>query len=105
MLENICYYRRTTGATVILVSHSKDDIARIASRLIVFSDSRVVMDGTPEEVFSHADELKSLGLAVPMATDIALALKKRGIDIPNSIYTTGYLRKTLAAMRKGVGKC
>ena len=105
VLENICYYRRTTGATVILVSHSMDDIARIASRLIVFSDSRVVMDGTPEQVFSRADELKSLGLAVPMATDIALALKKRGIDIPESIYTTGYLRKTLISMHEGVEKC
>ena len=105
VLENICYYRRTTGATVILVSHSMDDIARIASRLIVFSDSHVVMDGTPEEVFSRADELKSLGLAVPMATDIALALKKRGIDIPESIYTTGYLRKTLISMHEGVEKC
>jgi energy-coupling factor transport system ATP-binding protein len=105
VLENIRYYRRTTGATIILVSHSMDDIARIASRLIVFSDSHVVMDGTPEEIFSRADELKELGLSVPMATDISLALKKRGICIPGSVYTTEYLRERLTELREGVEKC
>ena len=105
ILENICSYHRTTGATVLLVSHSMDDIARIASRLIVFSGGRAELDGTPAEVFSHADRLKDMGLAVPQATEIALALKKRGVDIDQSIYTINYLRKLLVSLRGEVGQC
>jgi len=105
ILENICSYHQTTGATVLLVSHSMDDIARIASRLVVFSHGHVALDGTPAEVFSHADELKDMGLAVPQATEIALALKKRGVDIEQSVYTINYLRKLLVSMRGEVGPC
>lgn len=105
LLENLCNYHQTTGATVLLVSHSMDDIARIASRLVVFSGGKVALDGTPAEVFSHAGELKDMGLAVPQATEIALALKKRGVDIDESIYTINYLRKLLVSLRGEVGKC
>lgn len=105
ILENICSYHQTTGATVLLVSHSMDDIARIASRLVVFSAGRAALDGTPAEVFSHAGELKDMGLAVPQATEIALALKKRGVDIEESIYTINYLRKLLVSLRGEVGQC
>ena len=99
ILKNICDYHRTTGATVLLVSHSMDDIARIASRLVVFSGGRVALDGTPAEVFDRAQELKDMGLTVPAATEISLALKKRGISLPDSIYTVGYLKKAIAALR------
>lgn len=105
ILENICYYHRSTGATVLLVSHSMDDIARIAGRLVVFSGGHVVLDGAPAEVFDHAEELKNMGLTVPMATEIALALRKRGVDIPESIYTINYLRKLLVSQRGEVGEC
>ncbi len=105
ILENICYYHRSTGATVLLVSHSMDDIARIAGRLIVFRNGRAVLDGTPAQVFDHAQELKDMGLTVPMATDIALALRRRAIDIPESIYTINYLRKLLVSMGEGDGRC
>ena len=99
ILKNICDYHRTTGATVLLVSHSMDDIARIASRLVVFSGGRAALDGTPAEVFGRAQELKDMGLTVPAATEISLALKKRGISLPDSIYTVGYLKKAIAALR------
>lgn len=105
ILENICYYRRTTGATVILISHSMDDIARIADRLVVFSDGKVAMDGTPAQVFDRAGELRSMGLTVPRATEIALALREKGIDIPESVYTINYLRKLLLAYREGGQPC
>ncbi len=105
ILENICYYHRSTGATVLLVSHSMDDIARIADRLIVFNSAHVVLDGTPAQVFDHAHELKDMGLTVPMATDIALALRARGIDISESIYTINYLRKQLISLREGESSC
>ena len=105
ILGNICYYQRTTGATVLLISHSMDDVARIASRLVVFNEGRIAMDGTPAEVFERAEELTAMGLAVPKATEIALALRRRGIDIPQSIYTTNYLRKMLINLREGDEQC
>ena len=105
ILANISYYQRTTGSTVILISHSMDDVARIASRLIVFSDGKVAMDGTPAEVFERAEELTAMGLTVPKATEIAMALRKRGVDIPQSIYTVNFLRKMLIKLREGDEQC
>jgi len=105
LMQNILAYRRETGCTVLLISHSMDDIARIATRLVVFHGGRVAMDGTPSEVFDRAEELKGMGLTVPAATEIALALRARGVRIPESIYTIHYLAKQLAALREGDGTC
>ena len=87
IMDNIRDYRERTGSTVIVVSHSMDDVARFTERLIVFDHSHVVMDGTPAEVFSQPEKLCGIGLAVPQATRIAMALKARGIALPESIYT------------------
>ena len=105
VLGNISYYQRTTGATVLLISHSMDDVARIASRLVVFNGGRIAMDGSPAEVFERAEELTAMGLTVPKATEIALALRRRGVEIPESIYTTNYLRKTLINLREEDESC
>jgi len=91
VLENICQYKEQTGSTVILVSHSMDDVARIADRLIVFNQGHIFMDGTPQEVFSHPQELTDIGLSVPEATAISMELKKRGVDLDRPIYTTQQL--------------
>ena len=87
ILDNICAYREKTGATVIIVSHNMDDVARIAERIIVFSHGRVVMDGSAGEVFSRAEELIGIGLSVPHATELAMALKKQRLPLPEGIYT------------------
>ena len=87
ILDNICAYREKTGATVIIVSHNMDDVARIAERIIVFSNGRVAMDGSAAEVFSRAEERMAIGLDVPKATALALALKKQGLKLPEGIYT------------------
>lgn len=100
LFRNIEDYRRETGSTVILVTHSMDDIARIADRLIVMNGGHVVMDGTPEEVFSRAEELTAIGLSVPMPTKIAMELKKLGVDITDAIYTTSYLRKAILKVKE-----
>ncbi len=105
VLGNISYYQRSTGATVLLISHSMDDVARIASRLVVFNEGRIAMDGSPAEVFERAEELTAMGLTVPKATEIALALRRRGVEIPDSIYTTNYLRKLLINLRKEDESC
>ena len=75
ILANISAFQRSTGAAVLLISHSMDDIARFARRLAVFHEGRLVMDDSPARVFDRADELKQMGLTVPMATEIALALR------------------------------
>ena len=101
VLKNICDYREKTGSTVILVSHSMDDVARLADRLIVFNKGRISLDGTPEEVFSHTDELLEIGLSVPAPTQLAAELKKNGIDIGRAVYTNEQLICALADMKKG----
>ena len=104
ILDNICAYREKTGATVIIVSHNMDDVARIAERIIVFSHGRVVMDGTAGEVFSRAQELIDIGLDVPHATATALALRKQGLPLPEGIYTHEQLLSAILEIR-GAAVC
>ena len=100
ILENICAYREKTGSTVIMVSHNMDDMARIAERLIVFSGGRVLMDGTPQEVFARPEILVEHSLAVPRATALAMELRRRGVKLEGSIYTHEQLK---AAVLKAGG--
>lgn len=89
---------------MIIVSHNMDDVARIAERIIVFSHGRIVMDGTAKEVFSRAEELVEIGLDVPHATELALALKKQGLPMPEGIYTHEQLLQAVLEL-KGVAAC
>ena len=100
IIRNILDYREQTGSTVLLVTHSMDDAARIADRLVVFHEGSIAMDGTPEEVFSRPAELTAMGLDVPQSAAIAQALRERGADIPGSIYTLEQLRAAVAALGK-----
>ncbi len=101
ILDNICNYREKTGATILIVSHSMDDVARIAGRIIVFDRGRVAMDGTPEEIFSHARDLSMIGLSIPKAAQLACALRDRGVPLPEGIYTRERLLEALLAIREG----
>ena len=101
ILQNICEYREKSGSTVILVSHSMDDVARIADRLVVFSKGSSLMEGTPEEVFSHPDELTEVGLSVPEPTSIAMALREKGVDLGSAIYTTDQLVSAITRWKGG----
>lgn len=105
ILDNICDYRDKTGSTVVIVSHSMEDVARLADRLIVFNGGHIEFDGTPKEVFSHPEELKAIGLDVPAATELAMALRKRGIKLPESIYTSEQLLCALKSLKGGAAKC
>lgn len=105
ILENICDYRKKTGSTVILVSHSMDDVARLADRLVVFNKGHIRFDGTPEEIFSKPDELKAIGLDVPAPTEIASALRARGVDIEGSIYTGEQLLEAVLKLGGGAAEC
>ena len=105
ILQNITDYRRETGSTVLLVTHSMDDAAKIAGRLIVFHEGSVAMDGTPEEVFSRQQELIGMGLDVPQSAAIADALRARGVKRPKSIYTLDSLREAVLGLAEGVPQC
>ena len=105
ILKNICDYREKTGSTVILVSHSMDDVARLADRLIVFNRGSILLDGSPDEVFSRPEELKAVGLDVPAPTEIASALRQRGLALEGAIYTQKQLIDAVLKLREGAGKC
>ena len=104
ILETICDYREKTGSTVVIVSHSMDDVARIADRLIVFNHGSIRFDGTPEEVFSNPKELSDIGLSVPAPTQIAAALREQGIEVEDSVYTNEQMLAALLQLKKEAGR-
>ena len=104
ILDNICDYRKKTGSTVIIVSHNMDDAARLADRIVVFDHGTIAMDGSPEQVFSRPEELTAIGLSVPHAAAIAMALRQRGVKLEGSIYTHEQL-KAAVIRAKEAGRC
>ena len=105
LMANIRDYHRNKGKTIILVSHSIDEIARNVDRILVLKNAHVLMQGTPAEVFARGEELLSAGLDVPQITRIAMELKRRGVDIDPAVYTVEALERQLLALRKGGTGC
>ena len=101
IIKNILDYREKTGSTVLLVTHSMDDAARIADRIVVFDRGRVAMDGRPAEVFSRSAELTAMGLDVPQPAAIAARLRALGLELPASVYTLEQLKAALLPLGKG----
>lgn len=101
MLENIRRYHREKGTTVVMVSHSMDEVAENVDRIVVLANAGVVMSGTPHEVFSRAQELIDVGLNVPQVTQVAMALVKQGVSIDPAVYTVAALRDALLALEGG----
>ncbi len=87
LINLIKNYRKQTGSTVIIVSHSMEDIAEMADRVIVMNKSSVAMQGSVDEVYSRGDELRAMGLNVPEITEIFAKLRAKGIDVPSNVYT------------------
>ncbi len=102
ILDNIQSYRKAKNATIMMVSHSMEDVARLTDRLLVLSGSSLVMDGTPEEVFVHAEQLVQMGLSIPQVTKVFLHLRHMGLDVPN-VYTIEQAVQALQNIRGG--KC
>ena len=105
LMANIRDYHVNHGGTVILVSHSMDEIAQNVQRIIVLRSAGILMDGTPAEVFAHGEELLAAGLEVPQITRVAMALHRRGVDIDPAVYTVEALHRQLLELRKGGGVC
>ena len=101
LLGNIRRYREESGSTVLLVSHSMDEVAELAERIIVFDRGHVALDGTPAEVFAQAGRLTEIGLNVPRAAEIAAALRRRGLAVPEGMFTHEQLLKALLRLREG----
>ncbi len=104
ILQMLREYHEKRGSTVVLVSHSMEEIARNAQRIIVLSGGGVCMEGTPAEVFARADELEAVGLDVPQSTKIAAALRRRGMAVEGSIFTVDALERAILP-KKEVGSC
>ncbi len=101
ILGNIEAYRKAKNATIMMVSHSMEDVARLTDRLLVMNGSRLAMDGTPAEVFTHAEELVEMGLNIPQVTQVFLHLRQMGLEVDN-VYTIDQAVIQLKAMKGGV---
>ena len=96
ILQNINDYRKAKNATVMMVSHSMADVARLTDRLLVMNGAKLQMDGTPGEVFTHAEELLDMGLDIPEVTQVFLHLQKMGLPV-EPVYT---VEQAVAQLKK-----
>ena len=102
ILRQIRTYHEEKGTTVILVSHSMEEIAQNVDRIVVLKGGNTYMDGTPRQVFARAEELEAVGLDVPQVTRVAMALRRRGVAIDAAVYTVEELKAALLRLRGGV---
>jgi energy-coupling factor transport system ATP-binding protein len=102
ILSNIESYRKAKNATIMMVSHSMNDVARLTDRLIVMNKAHLAMDGTPEQVFTRAEELLQMGLDIPELTQVFLQLRQLGLDVP-AVYTMEQAVDALVKLRKEAG--
>ena len=100
ILENIETYRKTKNATIMMVSHSMNDVARLTDRLLVLCGSKIAMDGPPTEVFTRADELLEMGLDIPDITRVFLRLKQMGLNV-EPVYTMEQAVETIKKLKEG----
>ena len=101
ILRNIEAYRQAKNATIMMVSHSMNDVAKLTDRLLVLNDAGLAMDGTPREVFAHAQALLDMGLDIPEVTRVFLKLQQLGLDV-EPVYTLEQAVETLKNLKGGV---
>ena len=95
-----------SGTTIVMVSHSMDDVASLAERVIVMNHGKVVMDGVPRDVFSRGEELRSIGLDVPAAVQLADKLRARGFNVPQGVYRVEEIKAVIEEIiGKGAASC
>ncbi len=105
ILENIRTYHQEKNACVILVSHSMEEVAREAERLVVIDHGHIPFSGPPADVFAHGPELEQMGLGVPAMTRVFARLRSLGVDVPASVYTVEQARDAvLSALKRGGGR-
>ena len=102
ILSNIEKYRQAKNATIMMVSHSMNDVARLTERLLVMNGSRLAMDAPPAEVFARAQELLDMGLDIPDVTQVFLRLQQMGLDV-KPVYTIEQALQTIRKLKEGNG--
>lgn len=100
ILGNIQSYSKAKNATIMMVSHSMEDVARLTDRLLVMNGSKLAMDAPPAQVFTHAEELTQMGLNIPQVTQVFLELKKLGLDVKN-VYTIDQAAAEIRRLKGG----
>ena len=100
ILGNIQAYRKAKNATIMMVSHSMEDVARLTDRLLVMNGSKLAMDAPPAQVFIHAEKLTQMGLSIPQVTQVFLELKKLGLDVKN-VYTIDQAVTEIKRLKEG----
>ena len=105
ILENIREYHRAQNATIIMVSHSMEEMARTVDRLVVVNDGKIALEGAPSQVFQHGPELERMGLGIPQVTRVFNRLRAMGVDVASSVYTIEQAKAAIldALAKKGVG--
>lgn len=101
VLELIKEYRKLTGSTVIIISHSMEDVAKIATKVLVMNQGTAAMFGTVDEVYSHHEDLVNMGLNIPQITSLFVKLKEKGYNVRTNIYSVEEGRKELLSLLKG----
>ncbi len=104
ILKMITDYRKTTGSTVLVVSHSMEDISKISTKVLVMNESHLAYYDTVDAVFSHAEDLKNMGLNIPQLTELFLKLKEKGYDVSTDVYTMEKAESELLVLLKGGDK-
>ncbi len=103
ILSYIKKYREQTGSTVLVVSHSMEDISKIATKVLVMNKSQLAFYDTVENVFEHSEELKDMGLNIPQLTRLFLMLKEKGYDVPINVYTCEKAKQEILKLLSGEG--
>ncbi|NMA38228.1 MAG: energy-coupling factor transporter ATPase [Papillibacter sp.] len=101
IIANIVNYHKVKNNTVIFITHSMEDIARLADRLVVFSEGSIIMDGPPKAVFTRVKELSDIGLDVPTVTRVMMRLKSMGLDVDETCYTVEQAISSLLKLKGG----
>lgn len=106
ILSNIKAYHDAKNATIILVSHSMEEVAKTVDRVVVISNGTIPLTGTPHEVFSHEKELMAMGLGIPQVTQVCQKLREMGLPIRDGIYTLEEAKEELLrAAKRGEARC
>ena len=101
ILNLIREYQKKTGSTLLVVSHSMEDISKIATKVLVMNEAHLAFYDSVDNVFSHADELKSMGLNIPQLTELFIKLRKKGCNVPTNVYTLEKAKSEIIKLLKG----
>ena len=101
ILTRIVEYRKNSGSTVIIISHSMEDMAKYCDKILVMNEGRDFLYGTPNEIFRDAEEIEAVGLSVPQITKMMLALRAKGFDVNTAVYTVEDAKKEILGIIGG----